>query len=363
MLELYQGMIPATAQPAAVGRQPNASRVEPAASDPYDAMAPVVSDVSYPPVQAAWPDWNGNGARPLSDEREQVAQPEPLAVAAREDTSPVERERPAPWNEPMPTSASADRPSDSTPISNWSTSQSPQAPEHPDVDSDQGWQAPDAPPPVAPPPVAPPSAESAPPPTPPESAPPQSPLEFALPQPPVEVQLAAPANMVLRIELAIVDETKRVSPVDAARRVGPDAEPGDYDEAGRYTPRHPEFEPRNHVGRDRPAREQEYGHEPSREQEYDWQPPVPASPRRPEPPVTVDWDLPSLEPPRQHEPEAPWSAPIHQPPVQQPIAPAPTWAMTEPAPQYVPPMQPAPQPAPPAWPPRCRALSPAPPRR
>ena len=43
--------------------------------------------------------------------------------------------------------------------------------------------------------------------------------------------------LVLRIELTIVDESVRLRPADAARRVGPDTE------AAPEMPRHPEFEP------------------------------------------------------------------------------------------------------------------------
>jgi hypothetical protein len=214
-------------------------------------------------------------------------------------------------------------------------------------------------------------------------APPAPPAPAAQPAPPAVTPVVtsaqimpspagSPQNMVLRIELAIVDESHRANPADAAKRVGPDADV-----------RTPEYNPRTHGGR-----------APMPEPEYEWgAPPPPPDQRRqrqaPQPlaqprhvapspgawqpapaqPTRLDWELPQVGGAQVGGPQpdqpAPWSTPgqpserqSHMPP---PVAPPPTWALTEPTrpympepPQYMPPSAPQYQQPPtnqPAWPP------------
>ena len=159
----------------------------------------------------------------------------------------------------------------------------------------------------------------------------------------------SPQSMVLRIELAIVDESQRANPADAARRVGPDADA-----------RAPQYDPRPDGDR-----------APLPWPDYLWNVPpidVPkqqrgprqAEPRRAWPPAPVqptqlDWDLPQLSGPGPDQP-APWSTPQRQPQLLPPVAPPPSWALTQPTPPSAPePPQFAPPSAPryqqPAWPP------------
>jgi hypothetical protein len=159
----------------------------------------------------------------------------------------------------------------------------------------------------------------------------------------------SPQTMVLRIELAIVDENQRANPANAARRVGPEADV-----------RAPEYDPRPEGDR-----------APLPWPEYLWNvPPVdvqkqqrgprqaePGSPGQPAPAqqTQMDWDLPQLSGP-QSDQLAPWSAPPQrQPQMPPPVAPPPTWVLTEPtppsapeSPQYAPPS--APRYQQPAWP-------------
>jgi hypothetical protein len=130
-------------------------------------------------------------------------------------------------------------------------------------------------------------------------------------------------NMVLRIELAFVDETNRANLADAAKRAGHDADV-----------RAPEYNPRTH-GRG----------EPLPEPEYEWGVPPPISHEQLDQgqgqSQQLDWDLPQVSGPqlgnRQPDQPAPWSTPQQQQaPTQRPVAPPPTWAMTEPTPAYSP---------------------------
>ncbi|MEP7158468.1 MAG: hypothetical protein ABI797_03500 [Chloroflexota bacterium] len=401
-------------------------------TDPYDAMAPVVGDVNAPPAQAQWQNWNGNGA--LHDDaqngqapqhepvpQQPLGQPEPASVGANVEARPdfAAPPWPAPWNEPFsaePFPAAQQYQEPAAPAfgdqggSTWDNDDQAPTTEAHDERPDETWSASRqfAPaPPVDPQPAAPqpePPQLALPQPAPAE---PMQPMDVAPAQPPMPVtqiapvqqvtpdvsvvpaQPGAPANMVLRIEVAIVDDRSRVSGVETARRVGPPVESDDYDESlDRPAPRHPEFEPRNHVVQE-PAPRPDQWEEPRPDQwqqpQYDapqhnspqsnapqyspppsaWQQPAPA-PRQPAPPTPMDWDLPPmqapvLQPPIQHQsaPSA-WSLPM-QPAAPQPMQqpPAPAWATTPPVPAYAPQQAPydapqqaqfTPQPQVPSWP-------------
>ena len=351
--------------------------------DPYDAMAPVVSDVIQTPA-GAWEGWNGNGHHATP------GAPEPMKVAAHSD-GPLDSDesRAVPWSEPAstpspPTSGSAPGAGNvggPDPVPDWPaeddltvtppTSRGPVMPE-------DSWPVT---PPVAPP-VAPAVA-----PTPadpalaavrelkpePEPAEPEAPVApQTTPEPAAAPTVSAmvmpsganPQNMVLRIEVAIVDESRRANPADAAKRVGPDADV-----------RRPEYEPRNHGGRasmpepeylwDAPpgAPDQPQQRRPRYPAPANAQPAAPARRVSPPPsawhpaapvvpqPTSIDWELPAVGAAQPMvDPPAPWLTPAPaQSPYQQPAqAPAPTWALTQPTPPYQPPaplyQPPAPQP-------------------
>ena len=111
--------------------------------------------------------------------------------------------------------------------------------------------------------------------------------------------------LVVRIEVALVDDSRRLRPVDAARRVGPW---NDEDGDDSLTPRHPEFEPRTHLGQ---VVDQDSGMQPPSQQPQNFQ---------------------------QATPPPPWTAP----------QPADTWKLNNP-------------PADPVTPPPAATLAPAPP--
>ena len=96
--------------------------------------------------------------------------------------------------------------------------------------------------------------------------------------------------LVLRIELAIVDQSIQLRPADMARRVGPwsDEEP--------VTPRHPEFEPRTHA-----TTTPQVEDEPSTDASLPWA--VPNEPQQPDR-VDLPWALPALTEPN---PTAAWT--------------------------------------------------------
>jgi hypothetical protein len=161
-------------------------------------------------------------------------------------------------------------------------------------------------------------------------------------EPPVPQVYSTAANaphqpLVLRIELAIVDESNRVRPADAARRVGPQLD--EDADAQAPTPRHPEFEPRNHVA---PPTDEIVEHQPT----ADYAPivehePIPEATAAPwleaetaEPPADLPWALPPLEPIAPQQPAPVQSAP---PPVAQsyfppesPAAPVDAWTVAAP---------------------------------
>ena len=368
------------------------------AHDPYDSMAPVVSDVTQAPA-AAWSSWNGNGFNATP------GAPEPMTVVAHNEGPPDPPQATGP--NPLPDWPAED---DLTVVP--PTNRGPVMPEDswpvaPPVASDVAPEATveAAPEPAPEPPVAemaPPAPEPVAPTQEPEPIAPAPEPQTATPPPAAAVTAivmpagANPQNMVLRIEVAIVDESRRANPADAAKRVSPDSDV-----------RRPEYEPR-HQGSRAPMPEPEYiwdappvpppQSQPRRARQpapTNPPPPVPARSVSPPPsawqpaapvppePMTMDWDLPSVggsQP--MPDPTAPWATPTPtQPPVQPPTpAPAPTWALTQPAqsfelpaPQYPPTYapqsyQPAPPqeylPAPPqtAWPPAQPAWPPAQPQ-
>jgi hypothetical protein len=345
--------------------------------DPDDAMAPVVGDVHAP--GGVWHEWsgdtspngyaNGNGAGHYA-----ASTPEPMTVAAHSD-------QPRGGDEPRP-DFWADAPSggNGPSLPEWPAEDdlTPPSSNRGPVMPEDSWPiTPQETAPKAPPPAPEPQAET-------PAAPPAPPQPVASPPSVTPVVTSAqivpspagsPQNMVLRIELAIVDETSRANPADAAKRVGPDADV-----------RAPEYNPRTHGGRaPMPEPEYEWGAPPpppdQRRQRQSQQPappsryvaaPVGAWQPAPTQPTRMDWDLPQIGGPQVTGPEpdqpAPWSTPSqpqgrqsHMPP---PVAPPPTWAMTEPTPPYEPePAQYMPPPAPhyqqpaapqyqqPVWPP------------
>jgi hypothetical protein len=336
--------------------------------DPDDAMAPVVGDVAAP--AGIWHEWsekgsadgyaNGNGNGHYATNT-----PEPMTVAAHSDQPrPGDAPRSDAWVE-GPSGGSGPA------LPEWPAEDdlTPPSPSRGPVMPEDSW-------PVTPQkaePPAPPSAPASPEPTP-EQAP--TPVPPAVTPVVTSAQIlpspaGSPQNMVLRIELAIVDESHRANPADAAKRVGPDADV-----------RTPEYNPRTHGGRAQmPEPEYEWGAPPPPpDQRRQRQSPVPAVqprhvapspgawPPAPPQPTQFDWELPQVGGPQVGGPRpdqpAPWSTPAqpperpsHMPP---PVAPPPTWALTEPTPpytpeppQYVPPSAPRYQPPAnqPAWPP------------
>ena len=355
--------------------------------DPYDAMAPVVSDVIQTPA-GAWEGWNGNGHNATP------GAPEPLKVAAHSD-GPLDVEEPhsAPWGETAATPTSGSAPgggnlSGPDPVPDWPaeddltvtppTSRGPVMPEDswPVTPSVTATPADPAPAAVREPEPEPPEPEPDPEPEPAEPELAESVAPQATPEPVAAPSVSAvvmpsganPQNMVLRIEVAIVDESRRANPADAAKRVGPDADV-----------RRPEYEPRNHGGRasmpepeylwdappeapDQPQQPRPRQPAPARAQPAAparrvspppsaWHPAAPVAPQ----PTSFDWELPAVGASQPvADPPAPWSKPAPaQPPYQQPAqAPAPTWALTQPTPPYQPPAPQyrPPEPQPPAAP-------------
>ena len=96
--------------------------------------------------------------------------------------------------------------------------------------------------------------------------------------------------LVLRIELAIVDQSFQLRPADAARRVGP------WSDEESVTARHPEFEPRTHAPTTPGA-----DNEPAADASVPWA--VPADAHRSEI-IDLPWDLPALAEPN---PTAAWT--------------------------------------------------------
>ena len=377
-------------------------------SDPDDAMAPVVADVNSP--AGIWHEWSGNGtadgyaangngngnghANRASGGNginyAAASTPEPMTVVAHSDqprgsdeprsdqwvdspmlggTGPSLPEWPAEDDLTPPSSSRGPvMPEDSWPVT-------PQDPTP--VPQPAPWEAAEA---AAPNPAPAPTPEPEQPATPEPEQPAMPAEQPAQPQPiatpssgvtPIVTSAqivpsaaGSPQNMVLRIELAIVDESHRANPADAAKRVGPDADV-----------RAPEYNPRIHGGRaPMPEPEYEWGAPPRKAQDpraNQRQPGQgPQQPRHvaappsawgpaPAQPQQMDWDLPQIGGPQVGGPQvggpqfgnpspdqpAPWSTPPqHQSPQQQAVAPPPTWAMTEPTPplqpeppQYMPP--------------------------
>ena len=287
--------------------------------DPDDAMAPVVAEVNAP--ARVWHEWmssggaNGDGGNGTGYAT--ASTPEPMTVAAHSD-------QPRGGDEPRPNALgeSLDRQTASPGAASPGGS-GPPLPEWPAEDdltppsSSRGTVMPEDSLPTTPADSAPSAEPSGVQPVAP--APSLTPVVRSaqiLPSPP-----GSPQNMVLRIELAIVDES-RVNPADAAERFGPDADV-----------RAPEYNPRTDEGR-------------APEPEYIWD--VPAADVQPQlapPPST--WLSPAQPTPPNNQP-APWSPPPQpEPQTPSPVAPAPTWALTEPTPsdtpeppQYSPPSAP-----------------------
>jgi hypothetical protein len=374
--------------------------VEPS-QDPYDAMAPVVSDVTQAPAEA-WASWNGNGQDAAQDG------PEPMEVAAHND-GPLESDaaRTASWSEPTttPTSSSAlggGSVGDPDPVPDWPAEDdltvAPPTIQRPVMPEDS-WPvtppaAPSDAPAADPAPLSTHERESEP-----EPEPAPEPAAAVAPQPtsPEPATAAVTAvvmppgattqNLVLRIEVAIVDENRRDNVAYAAKRLLLDAD-------GRHT----EYEPPIRDSRgpmtwpeylwDTPpeAPDEPQQRRPHQAAPADVQPPLPARPVSPPSsawypaaplppePMTIDWDVPAVGAPQPGgDPSVPWSTPgSTQPPYQQAgQAPAPNWALPQstalyqpPAPQYQPPPPPAHQPPaarqyPPAYPPQAYQPAPA----
>jgi hypothetical protein len=414
--------------------------------DPDDAMAPVVGDVPGPVAWASWnADGNGNGelngnGRSMNTDATDGSTGMGYAAAGTPDPITVTAHTDRPTNdEPHDTAAFGSYPEwpaedDLTPITSpdgspvmpedlWPVTPQPVAPAPPapaaeasapeqPVWLDPHVAEPEPEPEAAPEPVLElaPEPETTPEPEPenqPEpalaTAPPPQPAVPVTATPSLELSTdpnthivsvtpsGTPQNMVLRIELAIVDESQRANPADDAKRVGPDADV-----------RRPEYEPRQGDSDLMPEPEYVWGAPPpdKQEQQSPWrtqsqaqpgqqptpptqptQPQVPQVPQyspspsswlpapqqaqpapQPQQPQAMDWDLPQLaaQQPPPVDPPAPWSTPQNQAPSQQQSAPPPTWAMTQPTPpfqpepaQYMPPPTPQPQePAAPHWPPQ-----------
>jgi hypothetical protein len=288
-----------------------AAEPEPLVADPYDAFAPVLSDISRVDVPS-WPAVNGH------DEDRNAATVTEMAV-----DEPAEDEVEQPAVDPSPTARAP-----ITPVGFEDRELGPTPP-----DDLFTMQAPDPAPP--PEPVA-------------RPEPVTEPLQPALPYS-IATTPGSPANVVVRIELAIVDDGTRIRSVDAVRRVGPSSEAVEP-----YTPRHPEFEPRA-------PREPEMTSEPADDAEPWWTEPT-------------DWDeatppwgeAAEPKPTSRTEPVAtpaepaptPWAEPVAAPaepmpaawiePVATPAEPTPPWA--QPASPWSPP---APTPSwsepPPPW--------------
>ena len=194
--------IPAVAAPAPVSH-----RHDPSATDPYDAMAPVVGDVVASARQPAWPAWNEppapapsdppffdfwqDAAREQTAGRQTVPDPEPEVYA---DPEPAVYPDPGPGTQQESGTGSMPSVEPQPGISPLSL--------HPGLFT---AQVTDYQPPAAP---------------------------------------GEPANLVLRIELALVDNGTRLAPADSARRVGPDPQGSGEATDDDLTARHAESEPR-----------------------------------------------------------------------------------------------------------------------
>ncbi len=339
--------------------------------DPDDALAPVVADVQSTATWAAWngnTDDNRNGVQPPADDRLYSAGSSSLPEWPTDDDlthtptapawSPVEppaMPQTPDWTDPTVDAGSpiaqdlqvADEPIVAEEPLLAEEPRMAQAAAEPFVAADEPDSEPEA------------GSQAA---TPPQPAGPR----FEVRTPPNTQVVAVtpggtPQNMVLRIELAIVDESHRPNPAESAKRVGPDADV-----------RRPQFEPRETEGGSVPEPEyiwdvppvapneaKEQPQQRAREVQPPAQPPYPPQPTQhvapppsawlpptpptpptqPTPPAgpvlpqTLDWELPEIMP--------------RQPTVSTP-APAPTWAMTQPAPspepeppQYVAPSTPS----------------------
>ena len=231
--------------------------------DPDDALAPVVADVQTAAVE--WASWNGNGY---------ASTPEPMKVTAHGD-------RPAGEDEPHSTG--------SNPLPEWPAEDdltvAPPSGRGPVMPEDSWPVTPPAEPPAPPTPSA--WAESpAPAPEPQPLSQPEPQVPAPAPQPPTPAASTPPTaqivavtptgtaqNMVLRIEVAIVDESHRANPADAAKRVGPDA-----------GVRRPEYEPRNSGGRaSMPEPEYDWGTPPDAQRQQPQRRPRQAQPAQPGP--------------------------------------------------------------------------------
>jgi hypothetical protein len=229
--------------------------------DPYDENAPVLSDVTRP-VPPSWPTWNGNGARaethtpapatsptpPSADCASGPTPPDDLftdtaALQLEPEPEPQPDEAEAPWPEPEPepaapwpdVAATGDPPAADEPT--W-----PVAEETLDVQP-RAWEVPDEDEPLREfgNPMEPdrPQVEHS-----------DQPLPVAVTAhvSPYSTSPTTPTNLLVRIELALVDEGGRISAAERARPVGPtaadwaEAEPAFPD----VTPRDPQFDPRTH---------------------------------------------------------------------------------------------------------------------
>jgi len=279
MLETFDEMIPRVTRAVA------AAGVQLATSDPDDAHAPVLHDVAQPP-RPSWPEWTAGPDQPVA--RTPVTPP----AFAGKVVGPTPPEdlfgTPQTIERPQPVAAQ---------------------------DAAAGGRT-------------------------------------AQPQPPAADQQAphlfsTAANnsqqqpLVLRIELAIVDGSRKLRLADAARRVGPWSDEDVDPET--VTPRHPEFEPRSHVAPpplDEPAQAQPEPMTPDASIVAPNSPSAPWISASVEPAADTDlpWALPPLEPLAPAQPAndvVPW--------MREPVQPA---LAVQPAP--APPPTPALQPAAPA---------------
>jgi len=272
---------------------------ERAAQDPYDAYAPILHDLDHPSAPS-WPAWNSTAAEP------------PRALVQPEFSGRVIG--PTPPDGLFATNAAGEPEADRSDEPESEPQPEPESEAQPDSDSD--LVAPEPATAVAQPFAARPWTDVTP------------TAQVFMAEPHLPALYSTAPNMpqqplVLRIELAIVDESIRIRPSDAARRVGPPVE-GDRD-GETPTPRHPEFEPRTHVAP--PAADDIGEHAETADMgDAPWAA-EPAAPSR----VEVAWSFASLDPivatsqPVDPDPQAPFVAPWAPRP--QPVQPIEATAM------------------------------------
>jgi hypothetical protein len=319
MLASYDEMIPMVKRRVAA-----ATAAQAAASDPDDALAPVLNDVTKP-APPVWPE-SPVPAEPAAP-RTPSAPRAPLGKILGPTPPEGLFDAPEPPAPPEPPASAATEPQ----------------PDHEPV------------PALEPAPAPVPVAEM------------QHPQMFST-SPNMQQQ-----PLVLRIELAIVDESNKLRPADRARRVGPWSD--DDGDADAVTPRHPEFEPRNHVAPAAPEAAAVEEVTPALPEVGQIVPDVTDEPApwASDSAADLPWELPPLEPVTPEPAVTRWTPVQHQPyqpPVQEPIHAAPppepepapipephpdtAWALTTPPTDplaYLPaatfaPAQPAPAPAP-----------------